>query len=92
MSADAPYVPPRKKSSIFWWLGGGFLLLSALFLFQLFGPNPPIVVSRQTTYITGPMGSDGLPDYNHYMREHYRKGVIPEDNAASLVWGARWSN
>ena len=90
MSADAPYVPPRKKSSIFWWLGGGFLLLSVLFLFQLFGPNPPIVVSPQTTYITAPLYADGLPNYKQAVLDLYRQGVTPENNAASLIWPALW--
>lgn len=90
MPTDAPFKPARKKPSIFWWLGGFFLLVVAIFVFQLFGPNPPIVVSRQTTYITGPLGSDGLPNYKQYVLELYRKGVTPENNAASLLWPAFW--
>jgi hypothetical protein len=92
MSTDAPFKPPRKKTSIFWWLGGFFLLLLTFFLFQLFGPNPPIVVSPQTTYITEPLGADGLPNYKQYVLELYRKGVTPENNAASLLWPALWSD
>lgn len=90
MSTDAPFQPPRKKVSIFWWLGGGFLILLLFFVYQLFGPNPPIIVSPQTTYITTPLGPDGLPDYEQYAHDQCRKRVTPEDNAAALLWPALW--
>ncbi len=90
MSSDAPFTPPKKKPSIFWWIGGAFLLLLLLFVFQLFGPSPRIIVSPQTTYITGPLGPDGLPDYEKYVLDLYRDGVTPENNAASLIWPALW--
>ena len=76
MVTDAPVKSPRKKPGIFWWLTGGFLLLVSLFLFQLFGPNPRIIVSRQTTHITGPLRADGLPDYEKYVLERCREGVV----------------
>jgi type II secretory pathway pseudopilin PulG len=88
MSTDEPFTPPRKKLSILWWLGGIFVLLVMLFVLQLFGPNPPILVSPQTTYITEPLGPDGLPDYEQYVLELYRDGVTPENNAAVLLWQA----
>ena len=91
MPADEPFTPPRKKIKIFWWLGGVFVLLvAALFVLQLFGPNPPIVVSPQTTYITSPRGPDGLPDYEQYVLELYRDGVTTENNAAPLLLRALW--
>jgi hypothetical protein len=90
MSTNSPFVPPRKKLSIFWWLGGALLILVALFIYQLLGPNPPIVVSPQTTYITSPLGPDGLPDYEKYILDDYRKGVTPQNNAAALLWAALW--
>ena len=52
------------------------------------GPNPPIIVSKQTTYITAPLRPDGLPDYIQYLRDHLREGVTPENNAAVLMWQA----
>ena len=58
MSTDAPFTPPKKKPNVLWWLGGGFVLLVFVFILQLFGPNPPIVVSPQTTYITTPLGAE----------------------------------
>jgi hypothetical protein len=90
MSTDNDFKPPRKKPSIFWWLGAAFVLLVLVFLFQLFGPSPKIVVSPQTTHITTPLGADGLPDYEKYILERMREGVTPENNAAALLWPAVW--
>lgn len=90
MSTEAPFKPPRKKPNVFWLLGGFFLLLFLFFIIQLFGPNPPIVVSSKTTYITEPLGADGLPDYEKYVLGMYRNGVTPENNAAALLWRALW--
>jgi hypothetical protein len=89
-TADEPTPLPRKKPSAFWWIGSICFLLIALFLFQLFGPNPRIVVSPQTTYITKPLGRDGLPDYEQYVLQLYRDGVTPENNAAEILWPALW--
>ncbi|MEX2172274.1 MAG: hypothetical protein WD851_23340 [Pirellulales bacterium] len=55
------------------------------FAWQLFGPDPPIIVSRETTYLTAPLRADGLPDYEKYVLEKYREGVTPENNAAVLL-------
>lgn len=57
----------------------------AWFAWQLFGPDPPIVVSRETTYLTAPLRADGLPDYERYILEKMRAGVTPENNAAVLL-------
>jgi hypothetical protein len=88
MSTDAPFTPPKKKRSVYWWIGGFVLLLLLAFLYQLFGPNPPIVVSRETTYITEPLMDDGLPDYERYTLGQLRAGITPENNAAALLWRA----
>jgi hypothetical protein len=90
MSTEAPITPPKKKLSVLWYLGGGLLLLIFIFFFQLFGPNPRIIVSPQTTAITAPLGPDGLPDYEQYTREMLQDGVTPENNAAVLLYQALW--
>ncbi len=90
MTTEAPSTPPRKKLRIYWWIGGLFLLLLVLFLFQLFGPNPKIIISPQTTYITEPLRPDGLPDYGRYLLESSREGVTPDNNGAALLWRAMW--
>lgn len=63
------------------------LMLAAAVLYSLFGPNPPIVVSKQTTFLTAPLGPDGLPDYAAFLLAKSRKGrsgkgVTPENNGA----------
>src|SRR5688572_13807231 len=90
MDTNNQFTTPRRKIKILWWLGGVFVLLVLLFVLQLFGPNPPIIVSPQTTYITDPRGPDGLPDYERYVLELYRDGVTPENNAAPLLLRALW--
>ena len=87
-SIDEPFVPRRKKVSVLWWIAGFFFLLLVLFFFQLFGPNPRIVVSKQTTFITAPLGPDGLPNYEQYLLNTAREGVTPENNAVTLLWQA----
>src|SRR5690606_2729655 len=81
---------PPKKRSVLWWIGGALLLLFVLFLYQLFGPNPAIVVSKPTTHITAPLKPDGLPDYAQHLRDVYRTGVTPENNAAVVLWQHLW--
>lgn len=68
------------------------LILSCvgLFFFQLFGPDPAIIVSKETTYITEPLGEDGLPDYEAFWVQQASEGVTPENNAAVLIWQALW--
>ena len=90
MASDNPFVPPKKKLNIIWWIGGAILLLVCLFLFQLIGPSPPIIISKQTTYITDPLLPSGIPNYEEYLRRKLREGVTPENNAAVLLFEALW--
>ncbi len=86
MTSDSSIeVPPQKKRTVMWWIGGAFLLLLVLFLWQLFGPSPRIIVSPQTTYITAPLKPNGLPDYGRYLLDKSGEGVTPENNAAVLL-------
>jgi hypothetical protein len=82
----------RKSTRRYWICGGGILLTGIVitFLFQLFGPNPPIVISPATTVITEPLGDDGLPDYQKHWLELGREGVTHENNGAVLFWQAVW--
>jgi hypothetical protein len=70
---------------VWWYLAGAAAVIFGLFFYQLFGPNPAIVVSKETTYITEPLRADGLPDYEKYILERLREGVTPENNAAVLL-------
>jgi hypothetical protein len=47
-------------------------------------------VAPPTTYLTAPLGPDGLPDYVGYLQARARAGVTPENNAAVLIWKATW--
>ncbi|MCG8653448.1 MAG: hypothetical protein MI861_26655, partial [Pirellulales bacterium] len=46
------------------------------------------VVSEQTTVITAPLGSDGLPDYKLAKQQRDLNGVSAENNGAALFWRA----
>ncbi len=53
-------------------------------------PRPKITVSKQTTYVTGPLRPDGCVDYVAAINERYSRGVTVENNAAVLLcraWG-----
>lgn len=71
-----------------WWIAAATLIFLAWFSYQLLGPNPPILVSKQTTYITAPLRSNGLPDYQTHVRHKLRAGITQENNAAVLMWQA----
>ncbi|MCC7474277.1 MAG: hypothetical protein IT425_02680 [Pirellulales bacterium] len=86
MSEGVPLLPQRKKPSAYWWLGAATLLLGGLFLYLLFGPNPPIIVSPKTTYVTAPLGPNGLPNFARYYHEKHSQGVTSENNAAMLLF------
>jgi hypothetical protein len=92
LEADQSWLePPPRNLRLTWWLSGTIVLLLLFwFVFQLFGPSPPIVVSPQTTYITKPLRDDGLPDYEKHLLDQLRDGVTPENNAAVLLWQAMW--
>ncbi len=85
---DEPAPLRRLWSRPAFWLISAALLLLLLFLWQLFGPNPKIVVSPETTWITEPLRPDGLPDYSKWILERQRAGVTSENNAAVLMWQA----
>jgi acetyl esterase/lipase len=41
-----------------------------------------ITISKETTYITGPLRKDGYVDYVAALNQRFRAGVTPENNAA----------
>jgi hypothetical protein len=90
MSDGNATTPARKKRHALKWLAGAIMLLLLLFLYRLVGPNPAVIISRQTTHITEPLSSDGLPDYETHLLELYREGVRHEENAGVLLTRALW--
>jgi hypothetical protein len=81
---------PISKKSLPWSMAALVCALVGWFFFQLFGPNPPIIVSQETTVITAPLQEDGLPDYQAYWRDLGREGVTFDNNGAVLFWQAIW--
>jgi hypothetical protein len=49
---------------------------------------PKVVVSKETTYFTGPLRKDGGVDYVAALNRRCSKGVTPENNAAVALWQA----
>ncbi|MCU0242602.1 MAG: hypothetical protein MUF51_09300 [Vicinamibacteria bacterium] len=43
----------------------------------------PLVIARETTYITEPLTPEGLPDYAAWLNRKYGAGVTRENNAAA---------
>ncbi len=43
---------------------------------------PKVVISKETTYFTGPLRKDGGVDYVAALNRRYAEGVTPENNAA----------
>ena len=62
-------------------------LVAAGIAVALAGHNRPkapqkLIISRATTYITSPLGKDGLPDYKLALKQYLMKGITPKNNAA----------
>ncbi|HEY2146458.1 MAG TPA: hypothetical protein VGH32_00880 [Pirellulales bacterium] len=48
--------------------------------------QPKIIISKETTYLAGPLDKDGYVDYVAAINQAASKGVTPEDNAVVLLW------
>jgi hypothetical protein len=51
-------------------------------------PRVAISISKETTWITGPLRKDGYVNYIAALNELASKGVTPENNASVLLWQA----
>ncbi|MEM9657725.1 MAG: hypothetical protein AAF961_05120, partial [Planctomycetota bacterium] len=69
-------------------LAAATLLLIGYLLYSWFGPAPGIIVSRETTFVTEPLGADGLPNLPQAILQRSREGVTPENNGAIPFWQA----
>jgi hypothetical protein len=49
-------------------------------------PRVVVTISKDTTYITGPLRRDGYVDYVAALNERCAQGVTSENNAAVLFW------
>lgn len=50
--------------------------------------SPPLKISRETTFITDPIGSNGMPDYLMAVKQKMSAGATHENNFWVLVWPA----
>ncbi|HEY8150853.1 MAG TPA: hypothetical protein VIK51_18245, partial [Vicinamibacteria bacterium] len=48
-------------------------------------PVEPLAISKETTWITEPLRSDGTPDYPAWITRNYAAGVTSENNAAVVL-------
>lgn len=88
-------VVSRARPKRWWndlrWITAGVVTLTLAFLaWGLFGPEPPIRVSRETTYFTEPLAADGLPDYRAAILAMEGPKPPPEENAAAALLQVCW--
>ena len=83
---------PRRRwwQDLRWITAGIVVVLLAMIVWGLFGPEPPITVSRETTFLTEPLAADGLPDYGAAVLASLGPAPAPEDNAAVELLQVMW--
>jgi hypothetical protein len=93
MTTGAGPTKPRWWQDLRWIAAGLVMLLIGTLawgLFGLFGPELPIRVARETTYLTAPLAADGLPDYEAALLASYGPTPPPEENAAVMLLQTCW--
>src|SRR5262249_30308720 len=50
--------------------------------------KPRFTISKESTYVTGPVDKDGYIDYQAALNDRLGKGVTPQNNANVLLWKA----
>jgi len=76
---------PRRKLRVLWIIVALILLRAGWIAYQQFGSGPPIIISKETTFIFEPLDEDGFPDYLEFIRQKKRRGVTLENNAVVLI-------
>jgi hypothetical protein len=51
-------------------------------------PAPKLPIGKDTTYVDGPLDSEGYIDYEAALNDRLSKGITPEKNANVLLWKA----
>ena len=75
----------RGKRRLWPWLAA-LAVLGGLAAYNYWPAEPEkIIISRETTYILGPLNPDGTVNYVKYLDDKYAEGVTPENNAAPLL-------
>jgi hypothetical protein len=79
-----------------WWCDARVLAavllatLGATLAWGLFGPEPAIVVSPTTTFLTAPCAADGLPDYEAALIASAAPLPSAEENVAAELLLTFW--
>jgi len=82
---------PKRWWNDLRWITAGVITITLAFLaWGLFGPEPRIRVSRETTYFTEPLAADGLPDYRAAILALEGPKPPPEENAAAGLLQVCW--
>jgi len=71
-----------------WLLGEGSEERPAVDVTPRQPARPKITISKETTWIEGPLRPDGYVDYAEALNRRYGKGVTPENNVAIPLWRA----
>jgi len=75
----------RGKRRLWPWLAA-LAVLVGLAAYNYWPSEPDkIIISRETTYILGPVNPDGTVNYVKYLDDKCAKGVTAENNAAPLL-------
>jgi hypothetical protein len=90
MTTDAPDSSRAWRRSLRRIAVALVALFVATLLWGLFGPETPIRVARETTFLTAPLATDGLPDYEAGLLAMAGPAPAPEDNAAVELLQVMW--
>lgn len=63
-------------------VAGCLALLVVLLLAAIFRPAPALRISKETTYVIGPLDAAGRVDYLAAVEQQYTRDLPPEENAA----------
>ncbi len=83
-------LPSRKRQRRWIWLLLTLVLAGLFVLAWVFWPvsAPPLRIARDTTYLTGPLNSDGTVNYLAALNQLLSDGATPENNAAIPIFQA----
>ncbi len=86
--AAAPGSPPWRRPA--WSAVVLLAVLAGTLVWGLFGPEPAIVVSPRTTFVTAPLAADGLPDYEAAALAMGGPAPAAENNGAVDLLQVMW--
>lgn len=81
---------PCRRKLILLLFTMAFVTVGGLFLWHrsTFDSRNRIVISKETTYLDGPLTKDGYVDYLEAANSQLSEGVTSENNAAVFLWRA----